>query len=96
MGSKEQAAHKFKEIAINQMKINDYKGAWNTLHQAKNLFPAYRNLDHMLFVCNVLKILDVMKPGNGVNWLQILCLSPSAQTSTIQSHLWFSLNALRP
>lgn len=83
--SPEQAAREIKELAINQMKSIDYDGAWRTLQQAKHIFPELRNLDHMLFVCNLLRSVDARKPGFGVNWLQILCVPPSAHMATIQS-----------
>lgn len=85
MEDQEQTAFQLKEAAINLMESKDYKGAWRTLNQAKMLFPALRNLNHMLFVCNILQKVDVSKPNYGVNWLQALRIPQLAHTSAIKS-----------
>lgn len=91
--SPEHAAYKIKGLAINQMRIKDYQGAWQLLDQAKKMFPALEHLDDLLFVCHLLRTADVRKPDYGVNWLQILCLPPSAHISNIEAQFkWFLSN----
>ncbi|GAV60189.1 DUF3444 domain-containing protein [Cephalotus follicularis] len=72
--------------ADNMIMHNDYANAREKLLQARKLFPAIKNIDSMLTVCDILSAGSIKFPGFGIDHYWILQLMPSCTLPNVRCH----------